>query len=193
MAFATFLIVGALLGAAIGGVAYGLSIRSLQSGKGDLSVSVLTFGYDQTTEDMISDLQFLNSGSVRRTVLRVDFIYYLDDWGQSQDEWRWNIRRTVPSSEPVRQSSPVYVDPNTSAAMTYRQHVSKELALSKGSVFGLSITTVGKDGKASVTMIDEMIVNPPGSGTVYSVRGLKRFPLDLKRRFLLYDKEQIKR
>lgn len=145
--------------------------------KKDLEVSILNFGYDQITQELVSDVEFRNNGSGRRTVVRVNFVYNKPEFGSSEVYHR-QTRRLLPSNEPTRPSDPIYVEPNLPVVITYRHPIEKEVVNWPDSIFGLEITTVGKDGLGAITKIDVMFVpDVPNRG--YSISGLKRFSLDL--------------
>src|SRR5713101_5091329 len=125
----------------------------------DLRMSVIRYGYDQDTSELSADVQFVNNGSSRRTVLGVVLMYRAKDDNGSHPFVR-------SANEIWGNGTPLYVEPGHPIVATYKHKLNDASLLQiPGEVFGLIITTLGKDGSMNFTTIEVMIITT-GFGTV---------------------------
>lgn len=132
----------------------------------DLRMSVIRYRYSGETHELISDVQFVNNGGTRRTVLGAVFTYRADN----------ETHMAVSSVEEFHGNQPpVYVESGQPIVATYRHKLDDEnLTRTLGVVFGLELTTIRPDGGMNYTSVEAMAVTGfPGDP---KVRGLLTSP-----------------
>jgi hypothetical protein len=134
-------------------------LRNLKADS-NLTMSVLWYRFNPITNELSADVQFVNKGTVRRTVLGVTLTHRSKDQNgqnlliQGDDPYAANI---YDSSAP-----PVYVEPNEPIVRKYKYTLKADeinLTRKPGEVFGLQVVTLKLDSSMNFTTVEAMIVS----------------------------------
>jgi hypothetical protein len=121
----------------------------------DLRVSVIRYGYDRETHELYSDVQYVNNGRTRRTVLGVTMCCHAK--GENGERVFTNSSRPSFYAE----GSTIYVEPKHPIVQSYKYKLEDSLTKlteTPGEVFGLQFVTINADGSTNVNTVEAMMV-----------------------------------
>jgi hypothetical protein len=122
----------------------------------DLRATVFPYNYDWSKGELYSSVHFVNNGPTRRTVSGVK-MFYRDKY----DKGTYSLTDSN-RAEFFLDDHPAYVEPHSSADVTYKYKVGDDLVKIPGRVFGLNFTIMNDDGMLHFSAIEALMVTDRG-------------------------------
>jgi hypothetical protein len=128
--------------------------KETNSTHSDLTMSVINYRYDAATDELSAQVQFVNNGKIRRTILGVTFSYRDADVSKNEHH------PLVDSASDVwGHGDPLYIEPGQPVVIPYKRKLGKpELTKTPGIAFGLQVTSLSAEGTMNFATIETMVV-----------------------------------
>lgn len=117
----------------------------------DLTVTVISYRYNDAASELIADIQLINNGSAIRTVTGIFHMTRLE----IEDDCEAHLLVDDPDKA-WGVDAPLYVEHDRPIVKTIKQHVDKALLSDPDNLFGLQIRIIDVNGGSIFTNIDIM-------------------------------------
>jgi hypothetical protein len=122
----------------------------------DFKATIIRYGCTRDTHELFSDVQYVNTGPTRRTVLTVALTT------RAKDENGQHPFVSNPLDNAFGDELPLYVEPNQPIVKTYRYKLAGDqvgLTEIPGQVFGVLFTIINADGTMNFVTVEAMMVD----------------------------------
>jgi hypothetical protein len=172
VAITTFIVIGAFIGGASGGVLYKLLSRSRpktaetdnsKSQTDQLFALVVSFQYDDDTRQLNATVAYTNTGEHRRTILDAIFTC------RTPDQKPGTFHPLADEKDVSKRvyDTPIYVEPRSEQVHVYKREVDPSLLQGDGNIFGLWVASLSRDSRTTnYTTIEAMRIEPMQGATL---------------------------